>query len=42
MLRQFFSDVTAGHLVNTIIAFIFAVTGPIAILLTVGGKTGLA
>ncbi len=42
MLRQFFSDFSAGHMVTAIIAFIFAVTGPIAILLTVGGKTGLS
>lgn len=42
MLREFFSDISAGHLANTIIAFIFAVTGPIAILLTVGGQTGLS
>ena len=42
LLKDFASDLSAQHVVNALIAFIFAVTGPIAILLTVGAKTELS
>ena len=35
-LRGFVSDLTARHVANAIVAFVFATTGPIAILLAVG------
>ena len=35
-------DVLSNHLVNAIVAFMFAATGPVAILLAVGAKTGLS
>lgn len=41
MLKDFARDLSAQHVVNALIAFIFAVTGPIAIMLTVGAKSDL-
>ncbi len=41
MLKDFARDISVQHGVNALIAFIFAVTGPIAIMLTVGAKAGL-
>ena len=40
--RSALGDVLSHHLVNAIVAFIFATTGPVAILLAVGAKTGLS
>lgn len=36
------ADTFRHHLVNAIVAFIFATTGPVAILLAAGAKTGLS
>ncbi len=41
MLKDFARDISAQHVGNALIAFIFASTGPIAIMLTVGTKSGL-
>lgn len=41
MLKDFAQDISPQHAGNALIAFIFAVTGPIAIMLTVGTKSGL-
>ncbi|MCP5083758.1 MAG: benzoate transporter [Alphaproteobacteria bacterium] len=41
MLKDFARDISAQHAGNALIAFIFAATGPIAIMLTVGAKPGL-
>lgn len=41
MFKDFARDLSVQHLGNALIAFIFASTGPIAILLTVGTKSGL-
>ena len=36
------SEIFTHHLANAIVAFVFAATGPVAILLSVGAKTGLS
>jgi benzoate membrane transport protein len=36
------SDILSNHLANAVVAFVFAATGPVAILLAVGAKTGLS
>lgn len=41
LLKDFVKDLSVQHVGNALIAFIFASTGPIAIMLTVGTKSGL-
>lgn len=41
-VRQFLGDVSVRHLANAIVAFIFATTGPIAIMLAVATRGGLS
>ena len=36
------SEILTHHLANAVVAFVFAATGPVAILLAVGAKTGLS
>ena len=36
------SEIFTNHLANAVVAFVFAATGPVAILLSVGAKTGLS
>jgi len=41
-LKRLFTDVSAIDLLNAFVAFLFAISGPIAIMLTVGAKSSLA
>lgn len=40
--RSALSEIFTNHLTNAVVAFVFAATGPVAILLSVGAKTGLS
>lgn len=40
--RHFFADLSATHLVNAMVAFVFAISGPVAIILTVSAKGGMS
>jgi benzoate membrane transport protein len=40
--RQVLADFGGAYLVNAVVAFIFAASGPVAIILTVGTRSGLA
>lgn len=40
--RNFFADLTATHAVNAMVACVFAVSGPVAIILTVSAKGGMS
>ena len=42
LIGNFFKDLTKDNITNGFIAFLFAVTGPVAIMLLVGTKTGLS
>ena len=42
MARNFFRDVGATYAANALVGFIFAATGPVAIILAVGAQGGLA
>jgi benzoate membrane transport protein len=42
LIGNFFKDLTKDNITNSFIAFLFAVTGPVAIMLLVGTKTGLS
>jgi benzoate membrane transport protein len=42
LIISFFKDLTKDNITNGFIAFLFAVTGPVAIMLLVGTKTGLS
>ena len=39
---SFFADLTANHVINAVVASLFAVTGPVAIMLTVGSRGGIS
>jgi benzoate membrane transport protein len=41
VLRRFFRDLGAVHAANALVGFIFAATGPVAIILAVGAQGGL-
>jgi len=41
IVKNFFKDVNKVHITNGFVAFLFAVTGPVAIMLLVGTKTNL-
>ena len=39
---RLFRDLSPGHAVNALVAFLFAASGPVAIILSVGSKAGLS
>jgi benzoate membrane transport protein len=41
LVKNFFKDITKENITNGFVAFLFAVTGPVAIMLLVGTKTDL-
>ena len=41
LVKNFYKDITRENITNGFVAFLFAVTGPVAIMLLVGTKTGL-
>ena len=42
LIKDFFNDITKENITNGFVAFLFAVTGPVAIMLLVGTKTSLS
>ena len=42
LIEDFFNDITKENITNGFVAFLFAVTGPVAIMLLVGTKTSLS
>ena len=41
LVKNFYKDITKENITNGFVAFLFAVTGPVAIMLLVGTKTNL-
>ena len=41
LVKNFYKDITKENITNGFVAFLFAVTGPVAIMLLVGTKTDL-
>ena len=41
LVKNFYKDITRENITNGFVAFLFAVTGPVAIMLLVGTKTDL-
>ena len=42
LIKDFFNDITKENITNGFVAFLFGVTGPVAIMLLVGTKTSLS